>query len=394
MRSRFTFLFLLAIAITTTIGVVFTGCVGDNQAAPASNENRNADVAVPKGGDDRTGPYDVVPGWWKPAPNHDDEWGWGQVAGVAVDNPNRILVVTRGDWPKDRSVPRNNRLRRTNFIVAADRDGNIVEQWTQWDSMLTLPHQIYISPYDRERHVWVIDSGGGEGDMQVLKFTNDGKELSMKLGEKEHPKTRDEARANKTPGPYTYGWPSKLAFLPDGSFLLADGYWNSRIIKYTPEGKYVMEWGATGKGPGEFDLLHGLAVDEDRVYVGDRQNSRIQLFTHEGKFLEEWPDIFDPVNIWVDESHAVWVLDASLNRLSKYSHDGVLQYHWGAYAEAGTMGRNTWPGGLSLPHQMDMDGDGNLYIASYSGGWVDKFVPKAGADPARLVGKRLRLSDS
>lgn len=63
--------------------------------------------------------------------------------------------------------------------------------------------------------------------------------------------------------------------------MLTDGYWNSRIIQYTAEGKHVMEWGALGDGPGEFDLLQGLAVDEDRVYVGDRQNHRIQLFTHD-----------------------------------------------------------------------------------------------------------------
>jgi peptidylamidoglycolate lyase len=388
-RLSWTLSIVLATATTAAVG----GCATDDQAAPAPDKRAgNADFVTTKGGDDRTGPYDVVPGWWKQAPNHDEEWSWGQVAGVAVDNPNRILVVTRGDWPRDRSAPRNDRLRRTNFIVAADKNGNIVEQWTQWDSILTLPHQIYVSPYDPERHVWVIDSGGGEGEMQVLKFTNDGKKLVMKLGEKDHPKTRDEARANKNPGPYTYGWPSKLAFFPDGSFLLADGYWNGRIIKYTADGKFVMEWGAVGKGPGEFDLLHGLAVDEDRVYVGDRQNHRIQLFTYEGKFIEEWPDIFDPVNIWVDQSHAVWILDASLNRLSKYDRNGVLQYHWGAYAEAGTMGRGTWPGGLSLPHQMDMDEEGNLYIASYNGGWVDKFVPKPGADPKKLVGKRLLLA--
>ena len=49
--------------------LVITGCVGENQAAPASD----ADVVMTKGGDDRTGHYDVVGGWWKSAPNHDDE---------------------------------------------------------------------------------------------------------------------------------------------------------------------------------------------------------------------------------------------------------------------------------------------------------------------------------
>ena len=384
----------VALAWAIAAASAITGCGAKNQIAPAP-ESDSAAAAVPitKGGDGRTGEYDVVEGWWKSAPNHDDEWSWGQVTGVAVDTPDRIIVTTRGDWPTDRSEPRDGRLRRTNFIVVADGDGNIVEQWSQWDSILSLPHQAYINPYDPERHVWVVDSGGGQGNMQILKFTNDGSELVMKLGEDDHPTTRAEARANPNPEPYTYGWPSKLAFLPDGRFLMADGYWNSRIITYTEDGTHGSEFGALGTGPGEFDLLHGLAVDEDRIYVGDRQNSRLQLFTRGGEFIEEWPNILDPVNIWVDESQAVWVLDASLNQILKFDRDAVLQYQWGAYAQAGTMGRGTWSGGLSLPHQMDIDDEGNLYVVSYSGGWVDKFVPKAGADPSKLLGNRLLLTN-
>ena len=367
-----------------------SACEGGDPAAVA--EMGGANGGVVKGGDDRTGPYDPVPGWWKAAPDHDNEWGWGQVAGVAVDHADRIIVVTRGDLPADRSVPREGRLRRTNFVVVANANGEIVEQWAQWDSIFTLPHQAYISPYDPDRHVWVIDSGGGEGHMQVVKFTNDGSEIVMRLGERDHPKTREAARARSDWGPHTYGWPSKLAFLPDGSFLLADGYWNSRIIKYSEDGEFIMQWGALGTGPGEFDLLHGLAVDEDRVYVADRQNERLQLFTHDGEFIEEWPDIFDPVNIWLDENGAVWVLDATLNRVLKYNREGVLQDTWGAYGAAGALGRGVWPGGLSLPHQLDMDEDGNVYIASYSGGWINKFTPKPGADPDRLLGPRLLLA--
>ena len=98
------------------------------------------------------------------------------------------------------------------------------------------------------------------------------------------------------------------------------------------------------------------------------------------------------MNIWLDENGAVWVLDASLNRVLKYNRDGVLQDYWGAYGAAGAIGRGTWPGGLSLPHQMDMDDDGNVYIASYSGGWINKFTPKPDADPDRLLGPRLLLS--
>ena len=86
-----------------------------------------------------------------------------------------------------------------------------------------------------------------------------------------------------------------------------------------------MEWGELGDGPGQCDLVHGLAVDGDRrVYVGDRSNNRIQIFTENGEFIEEWPDISDPVGVFVDATDGVWVISATLNRLLKDNRDGEL----------------------------------------------------------------------
>jgi peptidylamidoglycolate lyase len=357
-------------------------CVDENQAAPSSGSQG----AVVKGGDDRTGGYDAVEGWWKPAPDHEGPWTWGEVSGLAVDTPDRIIVAVWGD----RNGEGQEREGGTNYLVVVNRNGDIVERWTQWDSILNKPHQVYISPYDAERHVWVVERGGGRGvNMQILKFTNDGSELVMRLVDRDHPTSRADARANPHPGPYTYGDPAVLAFLPDGSFYLGDGYWNSRIVKYDADGEYVMEWGELGTGPGQFDLVHGLAVDRDRrVYVGDRTNNRIQIFTENGEFIEEWPDVSDPVGIFIDESDWVWVISARLNRILKYGRDGELQYYWGAYG--GT--RGGFPGGLSRPHQLDVDQDGNVYVASWDGGWVNKFVPKPGAVPGKLIGMPLVLT--
>lgn len=357
------------------------GCAVENEAS----ESASPDEPIVKGGDDRTGEYDAVANWWKPAPDHTDGWTWGEVSGVAVDNPDRILVVIWGD----RNAEGEEREGSSNYLVVVNRNGDIIENWKQWDSTFNKPHQVYISPYDPERHVWVVERGGGRGvHMQVLKFTNDGSELVMRLVDPDHPTTRAEARANPHPGPYTYGDPAVLAFLPDGSFLLGDGYWNSRIVKYDEDGEYLMEWGELGSGPGQFDLVHGVAVDRDhRVYVGDRTNNRIQVFTENGEFIEEWPDVSDPVGVFIDENDAVWVISATLNRILKYNRDGELQYYWGTYG--GT--RRGFPGGLSRPHQLDVDQEGNVYIASWDGGWVNKFVPKPDADPAKLIGRGLVL---
>ena len=374
----------MAVAVVISTGLVgLAACSGENQAASRSGSQG----AIVKGGDDRAGEYEGVQDWWKPAPDHTDQWTWGQVSGVAVDNPDRIVVAIWGD----RDADGRERPEGSNYLVVVDRNGNITENWTQWDSIFNKPHQVYISPYDPERHVWVVERGGGRRvNMQILKFTNDGSELVMRLFDPDHPTSRAEARANPNPGPYSYGDPAVLAFLPDGTFLLGDGYWHSRIVKYGADGEYLMEWGELGDGPGQCDLVHGLAVDGDRrVYVGDRSNNRIQIFTENGEFIEEWPDISDPVGVFVDATDGVWVISATLNRLLKDNRDGELQYYLGAYG--GT--RGGFAGGLSRPHQLDVDQEGNLYVASWDGGWLNKFVPKPGADPNKLVGRSLVLAN-
>ena len=63
----------------------------------------------------------------------------------------------------DRDADRVERPGGTNYLVVVDRAGNIVERWTQWDSIFNKPHQIYISSYDPERHVWVVERGSSAG---------------------------------------------------------------------------------------------------------------------------------------------------------------------------------------------------------------------------------------
>ena len=318
------------------------------------------------------------------------------MSGLAVDNPNRIIVVTRGDWPPARrSQPgqgpgSQGALNPRNWLVVADGTGRVVETWTQWDSLFNLPHQVYINPYDPEHAIWVTESGG-DSIHQVYKFSNDGTRLLLRLGTLDSPKTQEAARADADPDDFQFGWPSTLAFLPNGDVLLADGYWNSRIVQFNgTTGSFVRDWGKLGvrqpggppAPPGSFNLMHGTAVDrQGRIYQGDRRNSRIQIFSPTGEFIEQWTDIEDPVNVYIDENEAVWVTSAALNRIMKYNTRGELQYFFGTYG--------AFPGGLMRPHQFDVDQNGVLYIANYDGGYVSKFVPKPDADPSKLIGRPL-----
>jgi len=370
----------LGIALIIAAGLAtLPACAGESDVAQGE---------IVKGGDDRTGGYTADENWWKPAPDHDDEWEWGQVSGMAADTPDRIIVAVWGD----RNADGKERPNSSNYMVVVDGNGDIIERWTQWDTMLNTPHQVYISPYDPERHIWVVERGRGVNDIheQIIKFTNDGSEIVLQLLDPNSAQSGEEARANTSPGPLDFGQASVMTFLPNGDFLVGDGYQNGRIIRYNAEGELLSEFGSVGSGPGQFDLIHGVAVDRDRrIYVADRNNNRIQVFTEDGEFIEEWPDVTDPVGIFADENDAIWVVSAAVNRLLRYSLDGVLEYHWGAGRGYG----GGFPGGLGRPHQMDVDQDGNVYVASWEGGWINKFVPRPGADPIKLVGQGLVLTD-
>ena len=62
------------------------------------------------------------------------------------------------------------------------------------------------------------------------------------------------------------------ALSPSGDLYISDGYGNSRVHKYAPNGKLLFSWGAPGTLPGEFNIAHNICCDADGwVYVADRE---------------------------------------------------------------------------------------------------------------------------
>jgi peptidylamidoglycolate lyase len=73
---------------------------------------------------------------------------------------------------------------------------------------------------------------------------------------------------------WLFNRPADVAFANNGDIYVADGYGNSRVVKFDRDGNYIKAWGKYGAGIGEFNLPHSVAVDkEGRVYVGDREIS-------------------------------------------------------------------------------------------------------------------------
>ena len=127
--------------------------------------------------------------------------------------------------------------------------------------------------------IWITDKDGHV----ALRFNTSG-EITMKLGNYEFPKLQE---------PFSH--PSDVAVNRNGDIYISDGYGNSRIHHFSPDGELIKSWGKPGNGPGEFTVPHALAFDsKDRLFVCDRENYRIQVFNTDGNIIDIWPDHYKP----------------------------------------------------------------------------------------------------
>ncbi len=126
-----------------------------------------------KGGQEEYGLYEVVPNWPQPLPGAENEaWTWGSTGGIYAETPDRIWIGQRGQLPlPPKAKPGDSygehmgnanrerpKTRWTNQVIVVNRDGKLVQSWTQHDPLLAKggkgPHKIKMSPYDPEKHVW------------------------------------------------------------------------------------------------------------------------------------------------------------------------------------------------------------------------------------------------
>ncbi|MCH2668444.1 MAG: hypothetical protein MK009_01100, partial [Gammaproteobacteria bacterium] len=293
-------------------------------------------------------------------------------AGAGIPNGDQLDEPGRGrpgiDW------------RWTHCVLVIDREGYISEEWTQWDHLWYRPHDIEISPYDPEKHVWIVDADGHF----VSKFTNDGSELVLTLGTPGEPGESDNH----------FRRPTFLVFMDENTMYLADGYDNARVIKYDMDGNILAQWGEKGVGqgqetrPGYWNNVHGIAVDPTtrQVYVNDRDNGRVQVFDEDGNYLDEWQfwsgrrgQPSDIHSFILTSDRKLWAADQGTHKILGYDLDGYFVYSWGSWGE--------YPGGMWGVHGMSTDTEGNFYTASVNNGRIQKFKPRAGANPEFMVGK-------
>jgi DNA-binding beta-propeller fold protein YncE len=272
--------------------------------------------------------YRVVPDWAK-IPT---DLTLGPVSAVATDAADRVFVCHRAKRP----------------VLVFARDGTLLRSWG--DDHLKTPHGLRI---DGAGNVWLTDIG----HHQVLKFRADGK-LLMALGK--------QGQAGK--GDDQFARPTDVAFAPTGDFYVSDGYDNTRVLKFSREGKLLMQWGKPGTGPGEFNLPHSICLDpKGRIYVGDRENNRIQVFDGVGKFTTQWTAGGAPFGMFLagdrlfvadGRAHWVTVLDTNGKSLGRFGEPGAA------------------PGQFKLPHMLCVDSNGAVYVAEVENKRLQKFEPR------------------
>ncbi len=238
---------------------VVVGAVAGATVAPMQAQN-----SVPN-------PYRTVPGVWAPLPDGRD-WGSTSLVEVAPDGETIWAVDRCGE----NSCVDHDDL---DIVFQFDKRGRILTQFGA--GMFEWPHGIDV---DEDGNVWVVDARGNEGrgrGHQVIKFSPEGVVL-LRLG------TAGVAGRTRT----TLDQPNDVLIAPNGDIFVADGHpanGNNRIVKYSSDGRYLMEWGETGSNPGQFRTPHALAMDDDGlVYVGDRSNRRIQVFQQDGTFVRDF----------------------------------------------------------------------------------------------------------
>ncbi|XP_071065326.1 peptidyl-glycine alpha-amidating monooxygenase isoform X15 [Dasypus novemcinctus] len=210
----------------------------------------------------------------------------GQVSGVALDPKNNLVIFHRGDHVWDgnsfdsKFVYQQRGLGpiEEDTILVVDPNNAAILQ-SSGKNMFYLPHGLSIDKYG---NYWVTDVALH----QVFKLDPNSKEAPLLILGRSMQPGSDQNH---------FCQPTDVAVDPGtGTIYVSDGYCNSRIVQFSPSGKFITQWGEESSGsnpkPGQFSLPHSLTLVPHlgQLCVADRENGRIQCFKTDTKeFVRE-----------------------------------------------------------------------------------------------------------
>ena len=296
---------------------------------------------------------------------------FGDVSSVTTDARNHVWVIHR---PRTVEGDRSNVLPP---VVELDETGKFVNAWGGPGAGFEWPereHGIYVDGND----VWVSGNNGfaaagaapppGKSDDMLLKFTGAGK-FVLQFG-----------HSGKSAGDADHDNVKQAADMQvfKGELFVADGYGNHRVaVLDAKTGAFKRSWGANGNTP--YNIVHAIKVSNDGlVYVADRQNQRVQVFTTAGAFKQE-----AKVGGENNQMQGAAGLAFSPDRAQQYLYVGDLGNNQinvldrqslkilGKFGKAGTA-----PGEFNILHEIAADSKGNLYTAETRSRRVQRFLVK------------------
>lgn len=185
------------------------------------------------------------------------------------------------------------------------------------------------------------------GNARVQKFDCNGKYLLMWGG------------SGSGDGQFSTTLPDegRLAIDSQGNVFVIDVS-NFRIQKFDGDGNFLTKWGTKGDGDSQFQEASDIVIDrQDNVYVADYQNSNVQKFDNNGKFLLRWTSPGSIYSIALDPDENILIADEA-GRIRKFDDSGKLLFEIRP-KPIDNIAIELW--------NIAIDQPGNIYVADHSG---------------------------
>jgi len=312
-----------------------------------------------------------------------NNWLTGGLGGMCLDSRDHVYILNRQNVVADDldgailAPP----------VIELDPEGNVVRGWGDPDLLGGRLHDCHV---DSDQNVWIVAAATGV----VQKYSNDGSELLLLIGERGSYDSADGTRGGRPlnsdrarfflPGSIDIDAASGDIYVADGE--LPGG--NYRIAVLDRNGRFLRQW-SLHRSEDEGDITplpHCLRLSNDGlVYVCDRQADRIQVFDQMGTFIRNIDVGFEPTSPAQGRSSGTrgsavvlaFSPDAEQRFLYVVNQNSVmidvLDRRSGRLLTSFGGGPGRYRGQFTLPHGIAVDSAGNVYIAEQEGRRIQKF---------------------